>query len=110
METPRFRVLLIGHPDTRDMPPPLSFWFLNRADADVVADLSRGEAAGIALLDYPRGGPARLVRFDGDPAARVWLEGNMASFEIPSIEDAAFFAPAPVRRRPFRTRRHVHAA
>lgn len=109
METPRFRVLLIGQADTRDVPPPLSFWFLNRADADVVADLSRDEAVGVAVLEYPEIGQVRLVRYDGDPAAQAWLQGNMTSFEGPSVEEATFFAPGPARRRA-RYRRHVQAA
>lgn len=98
MDNPRFRVLLIGHAEGRDVPPPLSFWFLNRTDADMVADLSRGEAVGVAVLDYPESGPVRVVRFEGEPAAQAWLQTNLAFLDHPSVDAATLFTPSPERR------------
>jgi hypothetical protein len=88
----RFRVLLISRPEDPVRPPPLSFWFLEREDAEMVAALSAVDHPAGAVLGYAPGGQARILRFHGAAEGRAALADRLAAFAEPEASAARFFA------------------
>jgi len=88
----RFRVLLISRPEDPVRPPPLSFWFLEREDAEMVAALSAVDHPAVAVLGYAPGGQARILRFHGGAEGRAALADRLAAFAEPEASAARFFA------------------
>ncbi|MEJ1156860.1 hypothetical protein [Prosthecomicrobium sp. N25] len=101
----RFRVLILSPAAPEPSPPPLSYWFIDREDAELVAQASATDGTAVALVGYDESGRPTVLRFIGTDRDRAWfMRRPVARDDEPSLDEIAFFASTDRRRRPRGTR------
>lgn len=92
----RYRVSLIAPRIATRALPPISYWFLERQDAEMIAGLSARECPAVALVEYPERGEPRLVRFHGSDEDRDRFLAEALGHEGDGQRPPAFFASSPM--------------